>query len=292
MLQQNERYYQRRIATSYVTTIISITLVLFLLGFLGMIILHAKKISDYVKENIGFSITMREGVKESNILELKKKLDAAYYVKSSEYITRERAADKLQDELGEDFIGFLGYNPLLHSIELRIKAPYANSDSLARIEQRLLTIPEVKEVFYQKSLVDSINQTLEKISIILLAFSGVLLFIAIVLINNTIRLMIYSKRFIIRSMLLVGATEAFIRKPILVRSLVHGFISAFLAIGLLSLITFFAVDQMPELLELEDPMILLILIVLIFLLGAALSWTSTWLSVRKYLRISTDLLYT
>ncbi len=162
MLQQNERYYQRRIATSYVTTIISITLVLFLLGFLGMIILHAKKISDYVKENIGFSITMREGVKESNILELKKKLDAAYYVKSSEYITRERAADKLQDELGEDFIGFLGYNPLLHSIELRIKAPYANSDSLARIEQRLLTIPEVKEVFYQKSLVDSINQNLEK----------------------------------------------------------------------------------------------------------------------------------
>lgn len=292
MLQQNERYYQRRIATSYITTIISITLVLFLLGFLGLIILHAKKLSNYVKENIGFSITMRDGVKDANILELKKRLDVAYYVKSTEYITREQAADKLQDELGEDFIGFLGYNPLLPSIELRLKAPFANSDSLAKIEQKLLAIPEVKEVFYQKSLVDSINQNLEQISIILLAFTGVLLFIAIVLINNTIRLMIYSKRFIIRSMLLVGATEAFIRKPILIRSLLHGFISATLAIGLLALLIFFAVDQMPELLELEDPLILIILIVFIFFLGATLSWASTWLAVRKYLRISTDLLYT
>lgn len=292
MLQQEERYYQRRIATSYITTIISITLVLFLLGFLGLIILHAKKISDYVKENIGFSIMMREGVKEAGILELKKRLDAAGYVKTSEYVTRERAADKLQDELGEDFIGFLGYNPLLPSIELRIKAPYANTDSLTRIERHLLELPEVKEVFYQKSLVDSINQNLEKISLILLAFTGVLLFIAIVLINNTIRLMVYSKRFIIRSMQLVGATEGFIRKPILMRSVFHGFISALLAIGLLVLVTYFAIDQIPELMELEDPLILGILIIAIIVLGALLSWTSTWLAVRKYLRISTDLLYT
>ena len=291
MLQQEERYYQRRIATSYVTTIISITLVLFLLGFLGMIILHAKKLSDYVKENIGFSIMIREGVKESGIFEIKKRLDAAGYVKSSEYVTRERAADKLQDELGEDFIGFLGYNPLLPSIELRIKAPYANSDSLAKIETRLMAIPEVKEVFYQKSLVDIINQNLEKISLILLGFTGVLLFIAIVLINNTIRLMVYSKRFLIRSMQLVGATEGFIRKPILIRSLSHGFISSLIAIGMLVLETFFAVDQMPELLELEDPLILGALVIAIISLGVLLSWTSTWLAVRKYLRISTDLLY-
>ncbi len=292
MLQQEERYYQRRIATSYVTTIISITLVLFLLGFLGMIILHAKKLSDYVKENIGFSIMIKEGVKEPAVLELKKRLDVAAYVKSSEFITRERAADKLQDELGEDFIGFLGYNPLLPSIELRIKAPYANSDSLARIERRLLAIPEVKEVFYQRSLVDIINKNLEKISLILLAFTGVLLFIAMVLINNTIRLMVYSKRFIIRSMQLVGATEGFIRKPIVARSVLHGCISAIFAIALLVLVTYFAIDQMPELMELEDPLILVILVAGIFLLGAILSWTSTWFAVRKYLRISTDLLYT
>jgi len=292
MLQQEERYYRRRITTSYVTTIISITLVLFLLGFLGMIILHAKKLSDYVKENIGFSIMMRDGVKEPATLELKKRLDAAVYVKSTEYVTRERAADKLQDELGEDFIGFLGYNPLLPSIELRIKAPYANPDSLTRIEKQLLAIPDVKEVFYQKSLVDIINRNLQKISLILLAFTGVLLFIAIVLINNTIRLMVYSKRFLIRSMQLVGATEGFIRKPILTTSLLHGGISALIAIGLLMVATLFAIDQMPELLELQDPLILVVLVLFIFLVGAALSWASTWFAVRKYLRISTDLLYT
>jgi len=292
MIPQEESYYQRRIATSQFTTIISITLVLFLMGLLGMILLHAQKLSDYVKENIGFSIMIREGVKESGILELKKNLDGQYFVKSSEYIPRERAAEKLQDELGEDFIGFLGYNPLLPSIDLRIRAPYATVDSLNRIEKRLLSIPEVKEVYYQKSLVDVINRNLEKISLILLGFSGVLLFIAIVLINNTIRLSVYSKRFIIRSMQLVGATEGFIRKPLLARSILHGCISAFLALLMLMLLTYFALEQIPELLELQDPIMLVALVLFLFFLGSFISWISTYFAVRKYLRIRTDLLYT
>lgn len=292
MLQQEERYFQRRIATSYFTTLISTTLVLFMMGLLGMIILHAKKLSDYVKENIGFSIMIREGIREPGIMELKKKLDRTYYVKSSEYIPKERAAERLQEELGEDFLGFLGYNPLLPTIDLRIKAPYANPDTLIRIEQRLLANPEVKEVFYQKSLVDMINRNLEKISLILLGFSAILLFIAIVLINNTIRLSVYSKRFMIRSMQLVGATEGFIRKPFLRRSVVQGCISALLATGALMLVTYFSIEQLPELLELQDPLILLVLVVLIFLLGTFISWISTWFAVRKYLRIRTDLLYT
>jgi cell division transport system permease protein len=292
MLQQEERYFQRRIATSYITTLISTTLVLFLMGLLGMIILHAHKLSDYVKENIGFSIMIREGVKESGIMELKKKLDRTYYVKSSEYIPKDRAAERLQDELGEDFLGFLGYNPLLPTIELRIKAPYANPDTLVRIEQRLLANPEIKEVFYQKSLVDMINRNLEKISLILLGFSAILLFIAIVLINNTIRLSVYSKRFMIRSMQLVGATERFIRRPFLRKSILQGCVSAMLAIGILMLITYFSIEQLPELLELQDPLILIILVIFIFLLGTFISWISTWFAVRKYLRIRTDLLYT
>ena len=292
MLQQEESYYQRRIATSYVTTIISITLVLFLMGSLGLIVLHAKKLSEYVKENIGFSIMIREGVKESGIMELKKKLDQTYFVKSTEYIPRERAAERLQDELGEDFIGFLGYNPLLPAIDLRLKAPYANNDSLGRIEQRLIANPEVKEVFYQRSLVDMINKNLDKISLILLGFSGTLLFIAIVLINNTIRLSVYSKRFLIRSMQLVGATEGFIRKPFLLRAILHGCISAFFAIAMLMGVTYFSIEQLPELLELQDLTMLIILIVLVILLGIFLSWLSTWFAVRKYLRIRTCLLYT
>ena len=292
MIQQEEPHYQRRIATSQFTTNISITLVLFLMGLFGLILLHARVLSDYVKENIGFSIMIREGVKEAGILQLKKNLDGKYFVKSSEYIPRERAAEKLKADLGEDFIGFLGYNPLLPAIDLRIKAPYANTDSLVRIEKRLLAYPEVKEVFYQKSLVDAINSNIEKISLVLLAFSAILLFIAIVLINNTIRLAVYSKRFIIRSMQLVGATESFIRRPLLFRSIMHGCISALLALLMLMLLIYFAVEQIPELVELQNPVMLAVLVVFLFLLGAFISWISTWFAVRKYLRMRTDLLYT
>jgi cell division transport system permease protein len=235
---------------------------------------------------------IREGVKEPGILELKKNLDGQYYVKSSEYIPRNRAAEKLKTELGEDFIGFLGYNPLLPSIDLRIKAPYANADTLRVIEKRLLANPGVKEVYYQKSLVDAINSNIEKISLVLLGFSGILLFIAIVLINNTIRLSVYARRFIIRSMQLVGATEGFIRRPMLVRSIFHGIISAFIALLMLMLLTYLALEEIPELLELQDPFMLIALVAFIFFLGALISWFSTWLAVRKYLRIRTDLLYT
>jgi len=291
MSQQSEPHYKRRIATSQLTTVISITLVLFLMGLFGLIMLHARMLSDYVRENIGFSIMIKEDVKEAGILQLKKTLDGKYYVKSSEYITRERAAEKLKSDLGEDFIGFLGYNPLLPSIDLRIKAPYANRDSLARIEKRLLSNPEVKEVFYQKSLVDVINSNIEKIGFILLGFSAILLFIAIVLINNTIRLSVYSKRFIIRSMQLVGATESFIRRPLLLRSILNGCLSAILALLMLMFLVYLALEELPELLELQDPLMLVALVVFLFLLGAFISWISTWFAVRKYLRIRTDLLY-
>jgi len=292
MIQQEEPHYRHRIATSQVTTVISITLVLFLMGLFGLIMLHAGMLSDYVRENIGFSIMIREGVKEAGILQLKKTLDAKSYVKSSEYIPSEKAAEKLKTELGEDFVGFLGYNPLLPTIDLRIRAPWANRDSLGRIEKQLLANPEVKEVFYQKSLVDAINSNIEKISFVLLGFSAILLFIAIVLINNTIRLSVYSKRFIIRSMQLVGATESFIRRPFLVRSILNGFISTLLALAMLLLLVYLAVEQLPELLELQDPVMLGALVVFLFLLGAFISWISTWFAVRKYLRIRTDLLYT
>jgi len=291
MSRAEEKHYRRRLATSQVTTVISITLVLFLLGLLGLIVLHAKILSDYVRENIGFSVMIREGVREPAILQLKKTLDAKEYVKSSEYIPRDQAAAKLKAELGEDFIGFLGYNPLLPGIELRIKALYTIQDSLRKIEKQLLSRPEIKEVYYQKSLVDAINSNLEKIGLILLAFSAILLFIAIVLIHNTIRLAVYSRRFMIRSMQLVGATEGFIRRPMLRRSLLQGLISAFFALLMLMMLAYFALGEMPELADIQDPVALAIMVAMIIMLGAMISWFSTWLAVRKYLRIRTDLLY-
>ena len=292
MAKHAQKYYNRRIHTSYITTVISITLVLFMMGLLGMLVLHAKKLSDHVKENIGFSIMIKDGVKEAGILQLQKKLDAAEYVKSTEYIPKEKAATDLKKELGEDFIGFLGYNPLLPSIDLRLKADYATPLHIARIEKILLSNPEVKEVFYQKSLVELVNQNIEKISLFILGFSLLLLLISIALINNTIRLSVYSKRFIIRTMLLVGATRTFICRPFIWKSMLNGFISAIFAIGLLMLVLYFALEEIPELLQVQDLTLYLILVVFVILLGVLISWLSTWLAVRKYLRMKTDNLYT
>ena len=291
MAGHEEKYYKRRIKTSHFTTVISIMLVLFMLGMLGVLILNAKKLSDYVKENIGFSIMIREGVREAGILELQKKLDREPYVKSTEYITKDKAALILKRELGEDFIGFLGYNPLLPSIDLRLRAGYANPDSLRKIEKKLLLNEEIKEVTYQKSLVDTVNQNLQRIGLVILGFSAILLLIAIGLINNTIRLSVYSRRFIIRSMQLVGATQGFIRRPFIVKGIFDGLISGILANFLLVGVMYLAIQQMPELLEIQEPEMFIFLAGAVILLGIFLSWFSTYFAVRKYLRMKTDDLY-
>ncbi len=233
MATQNEKYNKRRLKGSYFTTIVSISLVLFMLGLLGLIILHSNKLSDYVKENIGFSIIMKEKVKEAGIIQLQKILDATPYVKSTHYITKEEAGKEFAEELGEDFTSFLGYNPLLPTIEVRFRAEYANNDSLTIIKDKILANNNVKEVWYQESLVDLVNKNVRKIGFIILGFSGLLLIIAIALINNTIRLSVYSKRFIIRSMQLVGATRRFISKPFIMKGILQGIISALIAITLL-----------------------------------------------------------
>lgn len=291
MSKQEVKFNKRRLRSSYLTTIVSIALVLFMLGLLGLIALHAKKLSDFVKENIGFSIIMNENVKEARIIELQKFLDVTNFVKSTEYITRERAAEELTKELGEDFIGFLGYNPLLPSIDVRLNAAYANIDSLAIIEQQLLTNPNVKEVIYQKSLVHLVNQNIKKISFVLLGFSVLLLIISIALINNTIRLSVYSKRFLIKSMQLVGATQFFIRRPFVISGIIHGLIAALIAIILLLGILYFSQKEIPEMVNLQEIDLFLSLFGFVTLLGIIISWLSTYLAVRKYLRIKTDDLY-
>jgi cell division transport system permease protein len=291
MAREEDKYYNRKIRTSHFSTVVSITLVLFMLGLLGLLLLHAKKLSDYAKENIGFSIMIKEGVKEAGILAFLKKLDTEEYVKSAEYIPKEKAALQLKKELGEDFIGFLGYNPLLPTIDLRLKAEYANLESVRSIEKKLLGNPEVKEVFYQKDLLEMVNQNLERISLIILGFSAVLMIIAIALINNTIRLSVYSRRFIIRTMQLVGATRGFIRRPFIRNGIIDGFISAVVAIGLLMGVMYFVFQEIPELVQMADLVLYMVLIVTVLLLGILISWFSTWLSVRKYLRMKTDELY-
>ena len=291
MIYQERPYQKRKITSYYVTSVISITLVLFMLGLLGILIVHAKKLSDYVKENIGFTVMVDEAVNEDALLALTDHLGKQPYTKQAQYISRDQAARDFSQELGEDFVDFLGFNPLLPSIELRMKAAYANNDSLKVIESRLLEFPEIKDVDYHQSLVNEINRNIRQISMVILGFSLVLLLIAVVLINNTIRLSVYARRFLIRSMQLVGATERFIQKPFMWKAILQGFLSGLIAVGLLSGLLYLVVQEMPEVLELQDLEILGILFGFIIFLGIFISWISTVFSVRKYIRMKTESLY-
>ncbi len=291
MTSVEERYTRRRYQSSKITTIVSITLVLVMLGLLALTIVHARKLSDYVRENIGFRVYIKDDAPVEDIIILQQRLDGSTFVKSSEYISPEQAARELTAELGEDFIEFLGYNPLPPSIDLRVKAGYANVDSLQVIENLLMQEIIVKEVFYQKSLVHLINKNIRRISIVLLGISGLLLLIAMALINNTIRLSVYSRRFIIRTMKLVGATRGFIGRPFILRGILQGFYSAVFAIILLSTMLYFLMKQVPELQSLVDIYMYVAVFFLVILTGMFLSWISTFFAVRKYLKMKEDDLY-
>lgn len=286
-----EKYSQRRLKTSYASTIVGITLVLYMLGLLGLLIMHANKLSDYVKENIGFTVFLNEDVKEVDIIQLQKTLDARDYIKSTEYITSEKAAKDLQEDIGEDFVTFLGYNPLPPSIDVRFKADYAVADSLSALQAELEKNTYVKEVQFQESLVTGVNENLRKISLIILGFSVLLMVISIALINNTIRLSVYSKRFLLRTMQLIGATENFIRRPFLLKGIVQGIVASVIAILSLVFTLYFAQKEVPELQELQDATLFIKLFIFVMVLGIIISWASTYLAVRKYLRIKTDYLY-
>jgi cell division transport system permease protein len=293
MAKNRDHNQQRRVGSAYLTSGISITLVLFTLGFLGMILLHAQNLSDYILENIGFEIIMADQTKEAEILQLQKTLDTRSFVKSTRYITKEEATHRLTELLGEEFTGFMGEadNPLLPSVDVRFKAAWANSDSIAKIEQEVLANPQVKEVYYQKSMVNLINTNLRKISFILAGFSLLLFVIALALINNTIRLSVFSKRFIIRTMQLVGATEGFIRKPFLLVGMAQGALSAFVASLLLYLTMSGLITQIPELEVLTDSVTRLYLYLSILITGIVITFFSTYMAVSRFLKMKPDHFY-
>ena len=290
-MKPQKRVNKKKLQASYLTTIVSISLVLFMLGLLGILVLNSKKLSDHVRENIGFSIIMNEGVKEARIMELKKNLDAADFVKYTEYITPEEAAEELQEDLGEDFIGFLGYNPLLPSIDLRLNAQYANIDSLKIIEADLLKNTDIKEVYYQESLIEMINDNLRRMGFFILIFSVLLLIMATALISNTIRLSVYSKRFLIRTMQLVGATKGFIRMPFVLTGILHGLISALFASVALVGILYVMMQEVPELVNIQDFNSLAILFAFVISTGVLITWLSNLSAVNKYLKAKPEDLY-
>ncbi|MDD2278690.1 MAG: permease-like cell division protein FtsX [Bacteroidales bacterium] len=280
-----------RLRSSYLSSVISNSLVLFMLGILMLLLFNAQRLSDFVKESIGFSVILHDDMREVDANFLRKTLDASPYVRLTEFISKEQAAKELQEELGEDFIGFLGYNPLSSSIEVRLNAEYANPDSIRLIEDELMALRPVKEVFYQKSLVNLVNENVRKISAIILLFGLLLFFIAIVLINNTIRLSVYSKRFLINTMKLVGATWGFIRRPFLIKGLVQGFYASILAIALLSGVVYIIQNEFYEVINFGQTELLAIIFGLVIVAGFIINLLSTFFAVSKYLKVKVDDLY-
>lgn len=281
----------RKLRSSYITTTISIALVLFLLGIIGLLFLNAQRLSTYVKENIGFTILIKDNAREAEVKRLEKLLSTSPYIKQTEYIDKDRAANELKDELGEDFVEFLGYNPLLSSIDVKLFAEYANPDSLVKVEAVIMDFPQVKEVIYQKNLIHLVHENVRKIAIVLAGFAVMLLLIAVALINNTIRLSVYSKRFIIRTMQLVGATKGFIRRPILWGSILHGFVGSVLAIALLAAMIYLSSQELAGVVGFNNIDLVFILFGIVILLGIFITFLSTFFAVNKYLNLRTDDLY-
>jgi len=282
---------KRKLRSSYITTVISISLVLFLLGIIGLLFLNAQRLSEYVKENLGFTVMVKENSREAEVQRLQKNLNASSYVREANYVSQDEAAEILEEELGEDFVDFLGYNPLLSSIEVKVFAEYANPDSIAMIEDEVLNFPQVKEVYYQKNLLHAVNENIEKISIVLGGFAVLLMIIAIALINNTIRLSVYSRRFLIKTMQLVGATRGFIRRPFLATGILNGLAGATIAIVLLSLLIYGLSNEFEGMIGFANIQLIGILFAIVILLGILITFISTFFAVNRYLRMKADDLY-
>ena len=286
-----EGYSKSRLTGSYLTLVISVSLVLFLLGILGLVVINARELSDYFRESLSFSIMLDDEAREADIRMLQKDLDAKQYVKSTTYVSKDEAAAKMKEDLGEDFIDFLGDNPLPPSIDVYLIADYTSPDSVSKIEKYVMEYPFVQEVYYRESLLILINENIHKISIFLLVISTFLFAVSITIINNTIRLSIYARRFIIRTMQLVGATRAFIRKPFLVQGAFLGLFAAFLAMSLLMGLLYLVEKEFFLIFTFESPRLLVFLGAAIIATGIFISVISTFFSVNRYLGISEDKLY-
>lgn len=262
-----------------------------MLGLLGLVMLYANALSGYVKENIGFTIYLNDDAKEVDILQFQKFLDASDFVRSTDYVSKEEAAAYMEETLGEDFIGFMGFNPLKRSIDVKIRSEFATEEGILDIRSDLLENPMIYEVDYPVDLIRVINRNVRKAGIVILVFCGLLSLIAISLVNNNIRLSVYSKRFLINSMKLVGATQGFIRRPFLVQGALRGFMGAVVANTLLAGVIYLASQNVPELFGLEDVEIVFTLFGAVLLLGLVISFLSTTFAVRKYLRLNADELY-
>lgn len=287
----DNKFRLRSYRTAYGTTVFSITLVLFMLGVLVLVIYQAKELSDFVKEKIGLQIELANDLDEIQIIAFQTELEGLDYTSKTNFISKDEAARKLTEELGEDFVGFIGYNPLPNSIELFLRSEYVNPDSIHRIRQQLVSHPAVKVINYQESLLVLVNRNLSRISRGILFFVILLFVISVLLIYNTMRLAVYARRMTIKSMLLVGATQGFIRRPFMIGGLLQGVIGGLLAVGLLWFFVLFVRIKFPDFQLFENIFFIRMLSVGIVLFGVLATWLSNHFAIKKYLKINSEELY-
>lgn len=293
MMYSENKSTKRRFAGSYFVSMISIALVLFVLGMYAFLMAYTDKLLNHVKENIGFEVVIKSNAKESSIKSLRDEISKKNYVKSVEYISKEDATNRLKEDLGEDFLQWLGdvENPLLPSFDVRFISDYANSDSMAVVEEWLGGKTIVKEVIYQKGLTNTINSNVKKVKFAIFIISVILLFIAIVLISHTIRLSVYSKRFIVRSMQLVGATEGFIMKPFLKTFMKQGLWAAIIALTFITISLLGIRQYLPEVDLFQSNTYILKIYLSIIGISLLLTMCSTFFSMKRYLNADIDKFY-
>ncbi len=286
-----ERYQKRKLISSYFSVVLSIGLVLFLLGILGLLVLNTKKMADHFKEQITISVFLKENAKEVEVDQLQKSLAMAEYTKLATYVSKEEAAEQHSEEIGENFIDFLGYNPLKNSIDVQLNADFVSPEQIEGIATEISKKNYVDEVSYDKPLVGLLSDNVKKISFWILVASAIFTFIAVLLINSSIRLSIYSKRFIIKTMQMVGATKIFIRRPFLWTNIKLGMLGAVIALLALAGALFYLDKNFPELNLFKDSTILILLFVGVFVLGVLISLISTYFATQRFLNLRTDELY-
>lgn len=291
MASVGEKYKKRRLRSAYLSVVISIALVLYLLGIFGILVYKAQIIAREVKENFALTLLISNDASALEVKQFQKKLSLASYVKSTEYVSKEEAAEELQGTLEEDFVDFLGYNPLMNAIDIHLQAEYVDEAKIKELEQSVFNQSFVHEIVYDKDLVTQMNANIKRIGLILIGGSLLLALISITLINNSIRLSIYSSRFIIKTMQLVGATKSFVRRPFITKSMLQGVWGSVVAFGLLLLTVYYANKYVEELAAWQDYILWAILFGALLLIGLLISTSCTFFALRKYLKIKPDQLY-
>jgi len=286
-----EKYQKRRLISSYFSVVLSISLVLFLLGLLGLFLINSSQLSRYFKEQIPVSIYLKDSAKEVEIDQLRQSLEMADYTKSATYISKEEAAEQHIETIGEDYLEFLGYNPLQNSIDVELLADFVSSAQLKDIANEISAKDFVAEVEYDELLVELFDKNIKRISFYVLLFSGLLLVIAVLLINSSIRLSVYAKRFTIKTMQMVGATKSFIRRPFIWRSIRLGLIGAVIAMIGVTLALYLFDRAWPQLELLSDKVLLGSLFLFIVVMAILISWVSTFFATQRFLNLRTDELY-